>query len=424
MMTHWANKMDDSSRREFLSYSALACLGVAVGPSKINVLVNNPTAKKVIYLFMNGGMSHLDTFDPKPESKAEAGPLKAIKTAADGVRVSEYFPLLAKQMDKICLIRSMNSTTGAHGPGQYIMRTSYAQRATIRHPGMGAWLMAHGGGRSNSTLPGNVVINGGSQHPGSGFMESKFAPLPIGKPASGLENSKLARGVNEMRFKKRRELAEKFNKAYTKEQNKKEVRAYGSLYEDAVKLMKSADLAAFDITKEPQSIRDLYGESDFGQGCLLARRLVEKDVRFVEVNLGGWDTHNDNFDRLTDLGRDLDQGLSALILDLSRRGLLEETMVVLATEFGRSPTINETKGRNHFPKAFSCLMAGGGVKGGQAYGETDAKGNQVLKNKVTIQDFNATIAYAVGIPGDKVVFSPSKRPFKVAHKGQPIKDIF
>jgi hypothetical protein len=188
--------------------------------------------------------------------------------------------------------------------------------------------------------------------------------------------------------------------------------------------MRSSDLVAFDIDLETPAMRASYGETPFGSGCLLARRLVEHGVRYVEVVSDGWDTHADNFDRLGDLTPAIDQGLSALLADLDARGLLHETLVVLATEFGRTPDIDQDQGRNHYPKAFSCLLAGGGVRGGQRYGSTDDEGREVVSDPVSIQDFNATIAHAAGLPLDYVVTSPTGRPFKVADKGVPITSIF
>jgi uncharacterized protein (DUF1501 family) len=202
------------------------------------------------------------------------------------------------------------------------------------------------------------------------------------------------------------------------------VSAYGEIYKDAVKLMTSDDLEAFDISKENEQMTSLYGDHKFGQGCLLARRLVEKGVRYVEVNLGGWDNHNAIYENFPDKSAMLDQGMGALIKDLTARGLLDSTLVVLATEFGRTPVINQNNGRDHYPKAFSGLLAGGGIKGGQIYGKTDAGGKNVIENKVNVEDFNATIAYSLGLPIDKILYSPGGRPFQVAHKGKPLTNLF
>jgi len=425
--------MDDLSRRGFLSSAAMSLLGVGGLPFLESLAsaqerpgapapLRPATAKNVIYLFMSGGMTHLDTFDLKPGATTQ-GPTEAIKTNADGIQISSHLPNLAHHMDKIAVINSINSTQGAHAQGQYFMHTSYTLRGTIKHPTMGAWLNLMGG-RQNPNLPGHVAIGGGN-HASAGFLESRFAPLPIGDPAAGLQDSARASGVSAETFDRRLERAKAMNHEFAAAHDQKDVRAYSDMYDEAVRLMNSKDVEAFDLRKEPDALRQAYGTSSFGQGCLLARRLVENNVRFVEVEHGGWDTHNENFESMEEKLPVIDQALSALLSDLDSRGLLEETLVVLATEFGRTPKIvTERMGRNHYPKAFSGLMAGGGVRGGQKYGKTDATGEEVIENKVTVPDFNATIAYALGLPLDHIVHSPSGRPFTVADKGKPVTAIF
>lgn len=427
------NQLDDLSRREFAQFIAKAFLGVGLAPAALgssafasarqeSVSAPRGRARNVIYLYMNGGMSQLDTFDPKPDADVR-GPVEAIDTNAADVRISGYLPLLAKQMDKVAVIRSLQSNQGAHERGRYYMRTAYNLRGTIQHPAMGAWILRLSGW-ANETLPGNVRIGGDSQHPGAGFLEAKYAPLPIGDPEAGLQNSHLPKNVTFGRFEKRMSMAEKLDEQFRARYDLKQVRAYTDAYEDAVRLMKSKELEVFDLNREPSARRDAYGRNAFGQGCLLARRLVEREVRFVEVTYGGWDTHQNNFQRVQQRASVLDQALGALLVDLERRGMLEETLVVLATEFGRTPKINQNNGRDHYPQAFTGLLAGGGVRGGQAYGKTAPNGSEVEDNPVSIPDFNATIAYAVGLPLDEVVTSPSGRPFTVANKGKPITAIF
>jgi hypothetical protein len=368
-------------------------------------------------------MSQLDTFSPKPGA-ATQGPTESIRSNADDVLVSEHFPLMARHMDKVCLVESMTSNQGAHTQGQYYMHTSYELRGTIRHPSLGAWLN-YMAGPVNETLPGHVAVNSGLYHASGGFLESKYMPLPIGNAGEGLQNSSRADHVSESVFDRRMQRLREMNDAFRDRYNTKEVRAYGDMYEQALALMDSQDLDAFDISKEPQSIRDAYGEDPFGNGCLLARRLIEHDVRFVEIVKDGWDTHSDNFDRMGEQCPPVDRGLSALLADLDARGLLEDTLVVLSTEFGRTPRIDTQRvGRDHYPKAFTCLLAGGGIQGGIKYGKTDSEGHDVIEDLVTVEDFNATIAYALGLPTDYEMYSPSGRPFRVAHKGIPEKRMF
>ena len=440
MDSSFLTKSDESSRRQFLSYASKTLLGVSILPTMAPLGAwaadkktapvtavpvspgRKPTARNIIYLYMAGGMTHVDTFDPKPEAGEKvAGPVKAINTAADGVKISEYFPMLAKQMNKVAIVRGLSTTQGAHEQGNYFMHSSYTMRGTIQHPGIGAWLLRMEG-KTNRTLPGSVCVGGGSVGGGAGFMESKFAPLYVGSPTSGVPNSKP--NVGSTQFEDRLLLANKFDQAFHERYDQKKVRAYSDMYDDAVRLMKSEDLKAFDLSGESAEVRAEYGDNGFGQGCLLARRLVENDVRHVEVTLGGWDTHTNNFQAVESLAGTLDKALGALLKDLERRGMLDETMVVLCTEFGRTPYVNENDGRDHYPKAFSALIAGGGVKGGTVHGQTNEMGTEVVEGKCSVPDFNATIAYGLGLPLDQIIYSPSKRPFTVADKGQPILPLF
>lgn len=437
-MNKLIHSTDAPTRRQFLSGAAKTFLGVGLMQQMQGVPVfgapglgTSPlkqvaTARNVIYLYMTGGMSHLDTFDPRPENKEVNGETEVIKTNADGIRISNSLPLMARQMDKVALIHSLNSTQGAHEQGQYYMHTSYTLRSSIRHPAMGAWLQKFQE-RGNPSLPGSVMIGNDSRHPGAGFFEAKFSPLMVNDPDDGVANSKLNKwfAESEDRFSSRLAITRKLDAGFAEQYNVKNVRAYADMYDDAVRMMKSEELKAFDLSAEEDTLRAKYGrESSFGQGCLLARRLVEHGVRHVEVSFGNWDTHNANFIRVPELCDELDAALSTLLQDLESRGLLQETLVVLATEFGRTPEINQNDGRDHHPKAFTCLMAGGGIRGGQAFGKKDEKGFEVVENKVGIPDFNATVAYALGIPLDQVLYSPSKRPFTVADKGRPITQIF
>ncbi len=418
------------NRRRFMAQAASSFLGVsavnffpvarAAGEGASSLKLANPTAKRVIYLYMSGGMSHLDTFDPKTDRDV-MGETKLARTEVDEVSLTNHLPLLQNHADKLAVIRSMNSTQGAHQQGNYFMHTSYAMRSSIRHPSLGPW-RAKLLGEPHPTLPASVLIGGSSRHPGSGFFESRLTPLPIRKPQDGLKNSKLR--IPEKEFAMQRKLAAALDAPFLERYDQKNVRAYNDMYEDAVKLMNSEDLAAFDLKQEDEQTRKSYGDSNFGQGCLLARRLAESGVSFIEVDLGGWDTHSSNFIRVPEQTVMLDQAYSALLADLEARDMLKDTLVVLATEFGRTPNINVNDGRDHHPQAFSCVLAGGGVKGGQTHGVTDETGSKVLEGAVTCPDLNATIGYALGIPLDQIVYSSTLRPFTVADKGQPLAHLF
>ena len=272
-----------------------------------------------------------------------------------------------------------------------------------------------------------MLIGGANQHPGAGFFEPNSAPLPIGDPEKGLQNVKPRGNTTDAALKRqldmRLELDHDFDTKFHRGQ--KSVRAYNDMYDSAIKMMKSTDLEAFDLSRETEATRNAYGRDRFAQGVLIARRLVEKGVRFVEVEYGGFDWHADNFTQMEEKIPVLDQALGALLSDLSGKGLLDSTLVVVATEFGRTPRITSDAGRDHYPKAFSCMFAGGGVKGGCVHGKTDETASNMVEGKVGADDFNSTIAFALGIPHDQVVMSPTKRPFKMGGKqGKPITALF
>lgn len=431
MKPHHLNRPDELTRRHFMAHTARTCLGVHLLPMMGAGVASAATpaagakAKQVIYLWMGGGMSHLDTFDPKPKKKEVMGPMETIAAKSDGLPLGMHLEKTAGVMDKVCVINSMTSKQGAHEQGSYMMHTSYAMRGTVKHPSMGAWVMRLGG-RNNPEIPGFVAINASPDLTGGGFFGAKYAAAPIGNPNQGLKDSRKPPKVSSEDFDRRLALADRLNRQFHERYRNADVKAYEELYQEAVRLMNSKDLDAFSIQKESKATRELYGKGRFAQGCLLARRLVEHGVRFVEVQLGGWDTHYDNFGAIAGRCRDFDQAYAALLTDLEAKGLLEDTLVVVATEFGRTPEINteHNNGRDHHPAAFTCLLAGGGVRGGMRHGETDATGSRVREDPVTPQDFNATIAYALGIPHDLVVMSPSQRPFRMADTGAPLTSLF
>ena len=430
MNTDFKN-IDELGRREFIAHAAKACFGVGLMPMAGSYIHNNvkalqpgariAKARHVIYLNMSGAMSHLDTFGPKPDAKDIQGPTKSISTSADGVILSEHLPKTAQFMHNASIIKTMVTSQGAHEQASYLMHTSYLKRGTIVHPTFGSWVSKLSGA-INNTIPSNVKIGGGGG--GSGFLESKYGALPINNPAAGLANSKMASYLDQEHFQGRIAIAEKLNQNFQTEFPQKQIRAYSDLYKDAIKLMNSNDLNAFDITQESERTHQLYGETNFGKGCLLARRLIENKVRYVEVTRGGWDTHDNNFERVAANCSDIDQALSGLLHDLELRGLLGETLVVLTSEFGRTPNINGRDGRDHWPYCFTAFLAGGGVKGGFTYGESDETGRSPAEGKpIKPEDLNATIAYVLGLALNDVQYSPSGRPFTIAHKGEPLFDI-
>jgi hypothetical protein len=423
------NKLDQLTRRQVMAQAAKTALGVSILPIGLGAAraaaAGGGKAKAVIYLYMQGGMSHIDTFDPKAgETK---GFSEAISTKGD-YQLSGYMTETAKVADKVAIVRSMTSKTGVHDQGNYLMHTGYDPRGTIVHPSMGAWA-SHFLGRTMgkdgkpSTLPDSVTIGGGYQHPGAGFFPPAMSPIPIGNPQSGLQNIRHTAG-NEGIFQKRIDLMNEFDAGFRKKFQSHEVTAYTQFYDETLKLMKSEDLKAFDLSQESADVKAKYGPGQLGQGCLLARRLVENGVRFIEVQAGGWDMHNYVDEAMGTTGKAMDKALAALVEDLSSRGLLESTLVVMGSEFGRTPNINENSGRDHYPKVYSTVFAGGGIKGGTTYGKSDEGGREVADKAVTVQDFLSTIGYAMGLPVDEVVMSPSNRPFTVGDKGNPVTELF
>ncbi|QDT41628.1 hypothetical protein Pan241w_16910 [Gimesia alba] len=423
------SKLDGVGRRQFLEYAAKSALGVSVLPVFNQMVEAAPAkakggkAKRLIYLYMAGAMTHLDTFDLKPGHKNQ-GDTKAIKTSVPGTKISEFLPTLAEEFDKMAVINSMYTETGAHGPGEYMMRTSYKTIASTRHPSMGPWIQRFKG-RQNKNLPDTVLISAPARHPSAGFLDPSFSPLPIGDPNRGLENTQSPAYMSDTSFEKRIDLINKFDRKFQSKFKTKDVLAYTDFYSQATSLLSSDELKAFDLNEEKPEDRDKYGRNSFGQGCMLARRLVENNVRCVEVTFGGWDMHRDIYDDriLPTRTGILDKALGNLLKDLAALGLLDETLVVLTTEFGRTPVINQNAGRDHHPGVFSAALMGGGIKGGQFYGKSDAGGQSVDEDGVAPADFNATIASALGLPLDKEIFSPDGRPFKVAHDGEAVSKL-
>lgn len=432
------NRLNEISRRELMLRTAKTALGVSLLPAGSPLLraaeaasKSGPgtpgfgKAKHVIYLWMGGGMTHIDTWDPKDgPTKGPTDPIKANAGSGNMDRLGGTMEKMAKVANKFSIIRSMSSKTGVHESGTYIMKTGYEPRGTIVHPAMGAWASHFLGRIKGVTLPDSVVVNSGSSYPGNGFFPTTMSPIPISSPEAGLQNIRPSAGVSDSQFQKRLSLTDEFDTSFRKKFQSEEVKSYSEFYDETIKLMKSEDLKAFDLSQEPAAVREKFGRSNFGQGALLARRLVQSGVRFVEVQFGGWDMHNTIDTALGNTAATMDSVFATLIEDLVSNGLFESTMIVMGSEFGRTPDINENDGRDHYPLAYSTVLAGGGVKGGFVYGSTDKEGRRVADKQVTPQDFLATIGHGMGLPVDEVVMSPSNRPFTVGDKGVPVIDIF
>ena len=408
-------QMDPLSRREFAVNTARTALGLSLMPMLDTAMAQagkGGKAKHLIYFYMGGGMTHIDSFDPKPDAPTEIkGPIGSIDTNVAGIQLGAYFEKLAKRADKLAIINTMTQQTGDHDGGRYWMLTGYQKVATIVHPEMSAWKQRFHGPNTVSELPTSFTIGGGVL-PGAGFFGPAFSPLPIGDPTRGLPNA--ISPFDKDRSTKRTASLETFNKAFESKFSTTEVTAYTEYYDNTLSFLKSKDLEVFDLSKVPEAKRQAFGMDRLGQGALLASRLVQKGVGAVRIDGGGCDNHEDIQTAFQNPARSLDTALSALIDELQAIGKLEETLIVVGTEFGRTPIVNVNAGRDHFPRCFSALLVGGGIAGGQKYGKSDAKGYSVEENPVRPEDLNATIATALGIPLDKVIYAPSGRPFLVA----------
>ncbi|MCW3095926.1 MAG: hypothetical protein JWL77_1544 [Chthonomonadaceae bacterium] len=376
-------------------------------------------AKACILLWMNGGPSHLDTWDPKPGS-TNGGPLKSIKTRSNGVEINEHMPQIADVADRLAIVRGMTSKEGNHQRAQYLMHTGYSPNPTITHPSLGGWVSEELGD-PNFDLPSFVSISGPSLS--AGFLGVQYGPLVIQQPGQPPANVAYAPGVNMSRFDMRQNALGMLENEFAAETGDSKVKGRDAVYGKAVRMMRSPRLKAFDIADEPEAVKAAYGDTNFGRGCLMARRLVESGVKFVEVVLDGWDTHNDNFNRVTKQMNTYDPAMATLIKELEARNLLDSTLIIWMGEFGRTPKINANEGRDHFPGAWSAVMAGGGVRGGQAYGQTDADGTKVVDKQVIVPDFFATISTCLGMNPSKSFMTPVGRPIAITEKGAPVKDL-
>ncbi|HVW36622.1 MAG TPA: DUF1501 domain-containing protein [Pirellulales bacterium] len=408
-------------------------------------LAANPKRRRhCVLLWMSGGPSQTDTFDLKPDHE-NGGEFKEIETKARGLRFSEHLPKLAAYADRLAVIRGLNTKEGDHGRGTYLMRTGRKPLGPIQYPSIGSALASQLGG-GPAGLPGYISVGPyrafNQEAFGPGFLGPRFGPLIVGAadvpgsmapgangyPQLRVKDLEPRAGIAANRVQKRLALWQGLESEFVAAHQAGAPMTHRMVYENAVGLMHSEDATAFDLDSEPDEVRDAYGKSAFGQGCLLARRLIERGVPFIEVSLGttsggaGWDTHADNFNQLKQLSGDLDAGWAALMKELAERGLLDSTTILWMGEFGRTPKINGNQGRDHFPNAWSCVLAGGGVAGGQAFGRTSEDGMTVADGQVGAADVLATLCEALGVPADASQMSNLGRPISITD-GTPIKAI-
>jgi uncharacterized protein (DUF1501 family) len=437
------------TRRELMRLATAGALGVSAS-GWIEALAadtaKNPNRRKsCILLWMSGGPSQTDTFDPKP-GHANSGPFKPIKTAVPGMLMGPHLPMLAKQAKDLAIIRSMSSREGDHGRATYYLRTGYLPMGAVRYPTLGS-LVANEFDDESAELPGFVsispvrAINAAAFT--SGFLGPKCAPLTVGERnlAGGMndgtsslrvEDLDVPRGIGRPRADERLELMDTLGNEFLANRPGVPASSHQSAYRRAVKMMRSSAAKAFELDQESDAVKEAYGENPFGQGCLLARRLVERGVPFVEVTLSsvdgnnglGWDTHAQNFDAVEKLCGVLDAGWATLMNDLRSRGLLDSTLIVWMGEFGRTPKINESAGRDHFPNAWSTVLAGGGIRGGQTIGDSGVDGEQIKDRPVTVPDLLATVIKGLGIDPGKQNTVENGRPIRLVDlKANPIKEL-
>jgi hypothetical protein len=412
------------NRRTFLQTSAFASAAAAF--SRGAHAAAPGVAESVIVLWMNGGPSQIDSWDPKVGPTASRH--KVIPTRIPGASICEPLGKMADRADKIALVRSVTYKEGNHDRAQYLMRTGYSPNPTIAHPSLGAW---HSQRRPNSRgkgLPSNVAIHGGSR--GAGFLGVAHAPFVVTKAGQLPENVSLGPEVDRNRFDRRADLLAKMDAGFFRETQDPKVSGRSDVFGRAKALMATPDLSALDLSSETPAVRQAFGDTEFGRGCLTALRLVEAGVRFVEVTLDGWDMHDDIFTRSGKHLRIVDDAMSALLDELGRRTtpgsstpLLASTLVVWMGDFGRTPKINSREGRDHFPSASTVVLAGAGVKTGQVYGATDDRGEKIAANPVKVPDLMATIESITGLPYDQMVPTPAGRPIGLTDHGTPIKAL-
>lgn len=417
----WCNSPDhpwNPSRRDFLQVGALGALGLTLGDAlklQASESYPNPKAKalSVIQIYLPGGCAHQETWDPKYDAPIEyRGPLGTVKTNT-GEYFSQYMKETAKIADKITVVRSMTHGEAAHERGTHNMMTGNRPSPALVYPSMGSVVSRLQGPRKN--LPPYVIIPNQTRNSGTGYLGSAYGPFALGSdPASSsfqVRDLKLPSGVDDKRFDKRRSMRSIVDSHFSSLEEADVLDGMDSFYQRAYSLISSSEArAAFDINKEDKKLRDRYGRNQAGQRMLLARRLVEAGVRYVTLTYGSWDMHDGIQRRVERSVPDFDRAYANLIRDLDQRGLLDSTLVLVTSEFGRTPKINRTAGRDHWPKVFSIAMAGGGVKRGYIHGTSDPTGAEPEENPFTVANYASTVFHLMGINPETRLMSPGDRP--------------
>ncbi len=416
-----AVRRDRVSRRSFLH--CVSAGAIAAGTLNFRDLMSLQAAelrkqgRSMILLWMQGGPSQFETFDPKPGVE-NGGPTEAIDTAVPGVQIAAGWEKTAAQMQDIALIRSMTNREGNHQRATYQLHTGYIPSGSVKHPNF-ASAVAKELATGECELPSFVSIG---PTIGAGFLGVDYEPFVVNNPGELPQN--VGTPVPERRYSRRLGLLGRLEGEFGRRGAEPVVASHQQLYGKASQLVLSPETRAFDFQDEPSSLTSQYGDNQFGRGCLLARRLVEEGVTFVEVRSNGWDTHQNNFDRTGQLAAQVDPGFGTLIADLKDRGLLETTVVAWMGEFGRTPRINPNTGRDHYPRAFSVALAGGGIRGGQVIGATTDDGSGISDRPVGVGDLFTSICRALQVDPAHENISPLGRPMKIVESGETIEELF
>jgi hypothetical protein len=423
------------SRREFLYVGLIGGLGLTLPEfflSRARADIKRfplkaPVANSVIHIFLPGGMSAQESFDPKPYAPIEyRGPLGSIGTAVPGVAFGESLPMTAKVADRITVIRSIGHGEAAHERGTHNMFTGYRPSPAVQYPSMGAVVSHELGARTE--LPSYVCVPGvPNEYAGTGFLSDRYGPFSLGSdPAEGnfkVRDLSLPGDVDHERFERRRRMLDAVDAHFRAAEKSDAIGAMDEFYQRAYTLLSSQKAReAFELASEPDAVRDEYGRNAAGQRMLLCRRLVEGGVRFVSMTFGSWDHHTNIAGIREPLGQ-FDRAYAALITDLERKGLLETTLVMVTTEFGRTPKINRDGGRDHWPRVFSVALAGGGVHRGLVYGASDATGSAPDVDPVSVEDLAATVYNQLGIVSESELMAPGDRPVEIVKDGRVMTEV-
>jgi hypothetical protein len=416
-----------SNRRNFLSVGFIGSLGLSLNEALASQSNGNAKAKSVINIFLPGGMAHQESWDPKIHAPIEyRGPLGSVQTSIPGVHFSENLSMTAKIADKLTIVRSMTHGEAAHERGTHNMMTGYKPSPAVVYPSFGS-VVSHELGVRNNIPPYICIPNQPTEFAGTGYLSKMYSGFSINAdPANNgykVQDLSFPAGVDLERFNVRRSMLDAVNSHFGSNDDDK-LKASDSFYQKAYSLIGSESArSAFDIDKESAKVRDTYGRNSAGQRFLLARRLVEAGTRFVTVTYGGWDMHDNITNGMRNQLPNFDRAYSALINDLDERGMLDETLVIVTSEFGRTPKINATAGRDHWPSVYSIALAGGGVKRGYIHGASDAQGAQPDSQPLTVENLSATIYTLLGIDPEKRLMTQDARPVSIVYNGQVEKDL-